>query len=65
MGAITNDVIDFKSRRLELENETKFLGLLDKEFDTAKPIPSSVFDRIAKVKHQAFLARQRHEMLEM
>ena len=65
MAAIKNNVVDLKSKRLELENENKFLEILDKELDTAKPIPSTVFERIANIKHQALLARQRNELMEM
>jgi len=65
MAQINNNVVDFKTKRLELENECKFLEVLDTEFSSAKEIPSTVFDRIANIKHQALLARQRNELMEM
>jgi len=65
MTTIKTNVVDFKSKRLELENEFKFLEVLDTELHSAKAIPSTVFDRIANIKHQALLARQRNELMEM
>lgn len=40
----------------------EFLERLNKELDTAKPIPSTVLERIDNIKHQALLARKRDEL---
>ena len=65
MTTIKDNLVNLDSRRSELKNENKFLDIVDKEFDTAKPIPSTVFERIANIKHQALLARQNNEKMEM
>lgn len=60
-------VIDLSQKKEEISRENQFIALLDKDIsegNTSK-IPSSVFDRIANIKHKALLARERNELLEM
>lgn len=60
-------VINLDIARKEKETESQFLSLLASDIDSGnvKPIPSTVFDRIAAIKHKALVARQNNELIEM
>jgi len=62
-----NKVVSLDQKRKEISNEKEFIGLLDKDIDNGniEEIPSSVFDRIAAIKHKALIARERQDLLEM
>ncbi len=64
---MNSKVIDLSQKKEEILGEEKFIALLDKDITegNASKIPSSVFDRIANIKHKALLARERNELLEM
>ncbi len=64
---MNNKVITLSNERNKAVEENEFISLLDKDIsnDNAKEIPSSVFDRIANLKHKALLARERNELQEM
>lgn len=62
-----NKVINLNDVRTEKQAEKQFLTLLADDIDSGnvKPIPSSVFDRIATIKHKTLVARQNNELIEM
>lgn len=64
---MNSKVIDLSQKKEEILGEENFIALLDKDISegNASKIPSSVFDRIANIKHKALLARERNELLEM
>lgn len=62
-----NKVVNLSDVRKEKQAEKQFLTLLADDIDSGnvKAIPSSVFDRIAAIKHKALVARQNNELIEM
>lgn len=61
-------VINLAARRQDNDNDKEFLQLLDKDLkadQNIKEVPESVFERIARIKHQAQVARERTELQEM
>lgn len=62
-----NKIINFSEAKKNRQVESKFLDLLNDDINAGnvKKIPSSVFDRIAAIKHKALVARQNNELIEM
>jgi hypothetical protein len=62
-----NTIINLNDVRNEKQAEKQFLVMLADDIDlgNVKAIPSSVFDRIAAIKHKALVARQNNELIEM
>ena len=64
---MSSKVISFSQKQKKVSDENEFIALLDKDIanGVAKEIPSSIFNRIADIKHKALLARERNELQEM
>lgn len=64
-----SNIVDFNNVKEHMDNENKFLDLLDIDIDinndNVSEITESTLKRIANIKHLALLARQKNECLEM
>lgn len=62
-----NTIINLDEARKERQAEKQFLTLLADDIDAGnvKVIHSTVFERIAAIKHKALVARQNNELIEM
>ena len=60
-------IFNLNKKREEIENEGQFIDFLDKDIENGKArrMPESVFNRIARIKNKAYLARERNEQVEM
>ena len=60
-------VINLDDARKENQTEKQFLELLADDIDSGNinTIPSSIFERIAAIKHKALVAKQQNDLIEM